>query len=480
MSNDKVTMADFANLLDEQLNNYRNGFDPGERVKGVVSDITPEYIILEVRAKREGLVALDDFMSPEGDVTVEIGDIVDVIFSGMQNGAFLFSSRLSSTSAVDRTLQDAYSRQMPVEGKVEKEINGGYEVHVNGQRAFCPYSQINLYRQDDVVYIGKTFMFMISEYDHDERGVNVIVSRRQLMEKERESQRQELIDDLFVGMIAPGTVTRIMEFGVFVDLGGAEGLIPLREISWSRDSKVEEIVKPGDKVEVEIKALDWDANRISLSLRGAQGDPWNDVIAKYPVGSACTGKITRVERFGAFAEIGDGVEGLIPISKLGNGRRLMSAREVISEGEELELQVEEIDTERRRISLKPLDRRIEALTPGELSVGSKVEGIVESIQPFGVFVRLSESKTGLLHISETGIPKGGNPAAKLELNFPPSEKIEVVVKSLDGDRISLTIPSVWESKGSEEGEVDLSTWKKANSSAATLGSMGNAFDGLDL
>jgi ribosomal protein S1 len=230
---------------------------------------------------------------------------------------------------------------------------------------------------------------------------------------------------------------------------------------------------------VAIKSLDWDANRISLSLRGAQGDPWDDVASKYPVGTICNGVITKVERFGAFAEIGDGVEGLIPISKLGNGRRLMSAREVVSEGQELELQVDEIDLERRRISLKPVDRRIEALDPGKLSVGSTVEGLVESIQPFGVFVRLSESKTGLLHISESGVSKGGNPVAKLELSFPPSDKIKVVVKSVEGDRISLTTPSIWESRGSGDDEVKLSDWKKSQS-GGSFGSLGGAFDGLGL
>ena len=410
---------------------------------------------------------------------VEIGDSVDAIFSGMFNGAFLFSSKISSKSAVDRTLIDAYDRQMPVEGKVEKEINGGYEVSLHGQRAFCPFSQINLYRQDDAEYIGKTFMFMISEYDQDDRGTNVIVSRRLLLEKEREALREELKEDIFVGMIAPGTVTRIMEFGVFVDLGGAEGLVPLRELSWSRDVKVEDIVQPGDKVEVEIKSLDWDANRISLSLRGAQGDPWEDTMAEHPVGSACIATITRVERYGAFAEIAPGVEGLIPISKLGNGRRLMSAREVVNEGQQLELQVDEIDNDRRRISLHPIDKRIKALAPGELASGSKVEGLVESIQPFGVFVRLSETKTGLLHISETGIPKGGNPVSKMELQFPPSEKIQVVVKSVDGDRISLTTPSQWDNRGSGDDEVNLSDWKQAQS-GGSFGSLGSAFDGLDL
>lgn len=478
MSDNKVSMADFGNLLDEQFCNYRGGFDPGEHVRGVVSEITQEYVTLDVNAKREGLVPVDDMMREDGSIRVEIGDSVDVIFSGMFNGAFLFTSKISSKSAVDRALIDAYDRQMPVEGKVEKEINGGYEISLHGQRAFCPYSQINLYRQDDAEYVGKIFMFMISEYDQDERGTNVIVSRRQMMERDREEQRLELIEDLFVGMIAPGTVTRIMEFGVFVDLGGAEGLVPMREISWSRDVKVEDIVQPGDKVEVEIKSLDWDANRISLSLRGAQGDPWEETMAEHPVGSACIGTITRVERYGAFAEIAPGVEGLIPISKLGNGRRLMSAREVVNEGEKLDLQVDEIDNDRRRISLRPIDKRVKALVPGEITAGSKVEGIVESIQPFGIFVRLSEDKTGLLHISETGIPKGGNPIAKMERQFPPSEKIQVVVKSVEGERISLTTPSQWESSGNDD-EIDIAGWKKSQSSES-LGSLGSAFDGLDL
>jgi len=478
MSEKKASMSDFEMLLNEQLTSYRAGFDPGERVKGFVTGISEEYVTLDVNAKREGLLPFEDVLREDGSVRVEVGDTLEVIFSGMQNGTFLFTSKLSSRSAVERTLHDAYERRMPVEGRVEKEINGGYEVQVHGQRAFCPYSQINLYRDDEAVYIGQTFMFMITEYDNDDRGVNVIVSRRVLLEQEREVQKQELREDLYVGMIAPGTVTRIMDFGVFVDLGGAEGLIPIKELSWSRDVKVEEIVRPGDKVEVEIKSLDWDADRISLSLRGAQGDPWDDTVAQHPVGSICTGTVTRVERYGAFAELAPGVEGLIPIGKLGNGRRLMSAREVVSEGQQLDLQIDEIDNERRRISLRPVDQRVAALAPGELSAGAKVEGIVESIQPFGVFIRLSEEKTGLLHISQSGVSHGGSPVAKLELAFPPGEKIEVVVKSIEGDRISLTTPSQWE-QDSTVDTVDLEGWRKSQTKAA-FGSLGDAFDGLKL
>ncbi len=479
MKSKQATMADFEELLSAQLSSYRNGFDPGERVRGVVTEIGSEYVTLDVSAKREGLVPLEDMMMASGDLRCKVGDRVDVIFSGMQKGAFLFSGSLSSRSAVDRTLADAYAQGMPVEGLVEKEVNGGYEVTVAGRRAFCPYSQINLYRQEGAEYVGHKFMFMISEYGEDERGQNVILSRRDLLEKEREAQRQELVEDLFVGMIASGTVTRIVEFGVFVELGGAEGLIPLKEIAWTRDVKPEDVVKVGDKVDVQIKELDWERNRISLSLRGAQGDPWDDAVVRYPQGATLTGKITRLERFGAFAEVIPGVEGLIPISRLGGGRRIVSAREVVSEGQEVLLQVDSIDFERRRISLKPVDERIQSLKPGELAEGVQVEGIVESVQAFGVFVRLSEEKSGLLHISETDLPRGGNPAAKLERAFPPSEKIEVVVKSVEGDRISLTLPSRWAERDSEV-ESDDTGWLDDNRSPDSLGSLGDAFAGLNL
>ena len=482
MSEKKVSMADFESLLSEQLSSYRKGFNPGDRVRGTVSNITNQYVTLDVNAKREGLVPLADMTNEDGTLRCAIGDSVDVIFAGMQNGAFLFSGSVGAKQVIDRTLADAYAQQMPVEGLVEKEVNGGYEVTVAGKRAFCPFSQINLFRQEGAEYIGHKFNFLISEYGEDERGQNVIVSRRALMEKEREAQRQELVEDLYVGMVATGTVTRLMEFGVFVDLGGAEGLIPLKEIAWTRDVKPEDVVKPGDKVDVQIKEIDWDRNRISLSLRGAQGDPWNDAVARFPQGTVFTGTITKIERFGAFAQIVPGVEGLIPIGRLGSGRRLMSAREAVTEGQEMLLQVESVDLERRRMSLKPVDERIKALQPGELAEGAKVEGIVESIQPFGLFVRLSEEKTGLLHISETDIPKGGNPAAKLERQFPPSSKIEVVVKSVEGDRIALTLPAKWETRGSggdDEGN-DVSAWLAGNKGGGALGSLGDAFANLKL
>jgi small subunit ribosomal protein S1 len=483
MKEKKASMADFESLLNAQLGKYRSGFNPGDRVRGTVTNITGAHVILDVNAKREGLVPTSDMTRGDGSLRCAVGDTVDVIFAGMQDGAFLFSGSIASKPVIDRTLADAYAQQMPVEGLVEKEINGGYEVKVAGRRGFCPFSQISLFRQEGAEYIGNKFLFLVTEYGEDERGENVILSRRELLEKEREAKRQELVEELYVGMVATGKVTRMVEFGVFVDLGGVEGLIPLKEIAWARDVKPEDVVRVGDTVDVQIKDLDWERDRISLSLRGAQGDPWNDAVAAFPQGTTFVGKITKLERFGAFAQLVPGVEGLIPISKLGGGRRIMSAREAVSEGQELLLKVESVDLERRRFSLSPVDERIKALTPGELAEGAKVEGIVESIQAFGVFVRLSEDKTGLLHISETDTPKGGNPAAKLERQFPPSSKIEVVVKSIEGDRISLTLPAKWEAhgKGEDDEEGDVSKWLSANKGTSSgFGSLGDAFSNLKL
>jgi small subunit ribosomal protein S1 len=343
MSEKIVSMADFVSLLNAQLSAYRKGFNPGDRVRGTVSNINNQYVTLDVSAKREGLVPIADMTQEDGLLRCKIGDSVEVIFAGMQDGAFLFSGSLGAKQVVDRALADSYERQLPVEGRVEKEINGGYEVTVAGKRAFCPFSQISLFRQEGAEYVGHTFNFLVTEYGEDERGPNVVVSRRSLLEKEREAQRQELVEDLYVGMVATGTVTRLAAFGVFVDLGGAEGLIPLKEVAWARDVKPEDVVKAGDKVDVQIKEIDWGRDRISLSLRGAQGDPWDDAVARFPQGATFTGKITKIERFGAFAQIIPGVEGLIPIGKLGGGRRLMSAREVVAEGQELLLQVDSVD-----------------------------------------------------------------------------------------------------------------------------------------
>lgn len=474
----KPSMADFEALLNAGFDSYRKGFNPGERVKGVVVSTKGDYVVLDVNAKNEGLVPADELKDADGDLMVVPGQEVDAIFSRVEGGAFIFTMRIAGEAAVDRSLQAAQEADLPVEGLVKAEINGGYEIEVNGQRGFCPFSQIDLFKREGATYVGQRFPFLISEYDAEEK--NLVLTRRRLLEREREAQRDALMQQLAVGQMREGTVTRIADFGVFVDLGGVEGLVPLKELSWERGVKPEDVVKSGDRVEVLVREIDADRNRISLSLRGTKADPWDAAAASHPAGTVFTGKVVHLEPFGAFVQIVPGVEGLIPIGRLGNGRRLSHPREAVSVGQELIVQVDSVDTERRRISLKPVDERVAQLKPGALDVGAEVEGIVEGIRDFGVFLRLSEDKTGLLHIGETDVGKGGNPSSRLERAFPPGSKLTVVVKENEGGRISLTLPGRWKSAANTD-EADTAAFLASQRSATrSFGSLGDAFDALNL
>ena len=470
-------MAEFESLLNEQLTAFRKGFNPGERVHARVLAVTDQNVVLDVRAKNEGLVPITDFQDEKGAVSVKAGDELDVTFVGAVGGAFIFTSK-STEVAVDQTIAQAAATGLPVEGKVKAEINGGYEVSIGSHRAFCPYSQISLFRQEGATYVGQTFPFLVQEYDPDEH--NLVVSRRALLERERDKERDALKAELVAGVTRTGKVTRITDFGFFVDLGGAEGLVPMKEISWRRDVKPGDVVKEGDTVEVLVSSVDWERNRISLSLRATQVDPLDGAIARYPVGSIVNVKITHLEPFGAFAEIVPGVEGLIPISALGMGRRIVRPSEVVSEGQELDVRIESIERERRRISLRPVDHRLDGLHPQSLAVGTKLEGVVESCKDFGVFIRLSEKATGLLHVSETGIPKGGMALPKLEAAYPAGTKVEVVIKENDGHRISLTKPENWNPDAAAQEEKALDDFRKANAGEETLGNLGDVFAKLNL
>jgi small subunit ribosomal protein S1 len=471
-------MAEFEALLNAQ-DDYRKGFSPGEQVSATVISVGEAYVVLDVKGKHEGLVASEEFRDTEGQLAVKSGDRMDVIFMSQQNGALVFTTRAGNAPVVDQTFTQAQASGLPVEGVVQSEVNGGYEVLVGGKRAFCPFSQMSLFRTEGATYIGQKLPFVVIEYGED--GRNIVLSRRVLLEKEREAQREALQAQIQPGQVRTGTVSRLTEFGIFVDLGGIDGLIPLKELSWQRDVKPADVAKPGDKVEVLVRETDWERNRVSLSLRAAQGDPWDGVVARYGVGSALRGKVTRLERFGAFVEIVPGVEGLIPIGRLAGGRRIISAREVVSEGQEIDLQIESIDPERRRISLKPIDDRVASLKPGELAPGVEVEGIVEGIKDFGVFVRLSEKQVGLLHISETDQPKGGSPAARLERAFPPGSKIKVVVKAIEGERIGLTLLSRWQKQAGGDGTDDTASYLAQNRPTGRgLGSLGDAFTNMKL
>jgi small subunit ribosomal protein S1 len=263
-----------------------------------------------------------------------------------------FTTRIGGGGASGSAqLEDAWRSGVPVEGLVEKEIKGGFEIKLGGTaRAFCPFSQIALRRMDNAEsLIGTRLAFRITDYA--ENGRNIVVSRRSLLEEEQRRLKDEAQASIEEGMTVAGTITSLQDFGAFVDIGGLEGLIPISEIGWSRVKDVRDVLSVGQQVQVVVKTVDREKGRISLSLKDTLADPWDLVSQQYPEGSFHTGSVSRLAPFGAFVTLASGVDGLLHISKLGAGKRINHPREVLKEGETVEVKIESFDRANRRLSL---------------------------------------------------------------------------------------------------------------------------------
>jgi small subunit ribosomal protein S1 len=342
---------DFAALLEESFKGAGR-LAPGQQVTARVLKITNDWVFIDTGRKGEGVLDRKELLDAEGNLTIAEGDQVTAWFIGGGGGEMRFTTRIGGGGGAsgNAQLEEAWRSGIPVEGTVEKEVKGGLEVKVAGNRAFCPFSQVGLRRTDDTAaLVGRTLSFRITEYA--ENGRNIVVSRRALLEEEQQREREALQDRLETGMTVEGTVTSLRDFGAFVDIGGVEGLIPMAELAWTRVKSASDVLSAGDRVKVVIKQLDWERQRISLSLKDTLSDPWEQAAANYPEGSFHTGTVARLAPFGAFVTLTGGLDGLLHISKLGAGKRINHPREVIQEGDVVEVKVEGVDREQRRLSL---------------------------------------------------------------------------------------------------------------------------------
>ncbi len=327
---------------------------PGDRVKAMIAAIDGESIFLDIGVKSEGVLNAGELRNEEGELSVKAGDSIDVFLLSFRGGEMTFTTKIGSGHASAQELEDAFHSGIPVEGKVTGEIKGGFSVNVAGLRGFCPYSQMNIRRiEDPELYIDEKFSFKIIEFGS--RGKNIILSARAILEEQRELEKEKLKETLEENTQIPGVVTSIQTFGAFVDIGGVDGLIPVSELAWGQTDKVEDVLQIGQQVEVIVKSLDWDRNRISLSLRETTPNPWDNIAEKFPLGSTQQGLISRLAAFGAFVTLEPGVDGLLHISKLGSGRRINHPREAVEEGQELTVRIDAIDEVQKRISLVPDD-----------------------------------------------------------------------------------------------------------------------------
>ena len=364
---------------------------PGEQTQARVLHVSGDWVFLDIGQKGEGVLDRRELADEEGNLVVVPGDIITAWFIGGERGELRFTTKIGGVGAADRSLiEDAWSAGIPVEGFVEKEVKGGFEVKVGSNRAFAPYSQMSLRRiTDSASYLGKKMKFMILEYA--EGGRNLIVSHRAILEEEAAREKELLKETLQPGMTVSATVTSIQKFGAFVRAGAVEGLLPVSEIGWTKVKDVADVLAVGDEISVVVKSIDWDNNKFSFSLKDTLPDPWEALVENFPVGSVHSGTVSRLAQFGAFVTLTDGVDGLLHISKIGKGKRISHPREVLKDGEAVEVIVEGVDRANRRISLA-MAETVRAAAEAEADMLSFRQMTNQAPEKMGTFADLLQAK----------------------------------------------------------------------------------------
>jgi small subunit ribosomal protein S1 len=342
---------EFAALFEASVQSRR--LERGQTVEGTVVAIGPEVAFVDVGGKGEAEIAVEELKDEAGVLEVAVGDAIQAVVVSTERGLTL-SRKLARAAATDRQLEDAYHAGLPVEGRVESAVKGGYEVRVARHRAFCPISQIDTTRNTDPAeHVGRVYAFRITEYR--DGGRNLVVSRRALLEEEQQLRAAEARRAVVPGAVLTGRVTSVVEFGAFVDLGaGVQGLLHVSEMAWSRVPDITEICAPGQEITVKVLRVDERTGKIALGLKQLTGDPWATVRTKYEVGQVCTGRVTRLAQFGAFVELEPGVEGLAHASAFPPSGDSAAWAKLVPIGTEAAFEILSIEPEKKRIGLAPV------------------------------------------------------------------------------------------------------------------------------
>jgi small subunit ribosomal protein S1 len=438
-------VEDFGALFENSLKTIK----PGEVVRGHVVQVTRDYVTVDIGYKSEGQIPIQEFLGRDGNVEVAQGDEVDVYFDSSEgeNGGIALSRSRAEQLKVWTDIERAFQSSSTVEGTIVGKVKGGLKVDI-GVSAFLPGSHADIRPARNLDrYIGQRGRFAILKFNRA-RG-NVVVSRRAVMEREREVLKEETLKILEEGVILEGQVKNITDYGAFIDLGGIDGLLHITDMSWGRVSHPSEVIKVGDQLRVVVLKYDPARERVSLGMKQILPDPWSDVRDRYPIGARVRGKVVSLTDYGAFVELEKGVEGLVHVSEMSWTKRVGHPREVLAEGQEVDVQVLDVDPQNRRISLglKQTEPNPWDLVRVNHPVGSLVRGKVKSVTDFGIFVGVSEGVDGLVHVSDLHWTKKIKHASDL---YKKGDDVEAVVLGVDveNERISLGIkqvsPDPWE------------------------------------
>lgn len=341
------------------------GISIGQKIEAEVVSIGSEYVFLDLGTRSEGMLLRAE-LEKDGELSVSVGDKISVVTTAVRDGAMICATKMGqgsversdNMSAVVGQLQDAFDAGLAVEGKVKETNKGGFTVDMFGVSAFCPISQIdNVYCEAPDEHVGKTYMFAINRIENE--GKNVVVSRRTILEQEAEVLRDKLWETLSAGQVLDGTVSSLQPYGAFVNIGGTEGLLHISEISHTRLQHPEEVLSKGQAIKVQIKELNPESKKISLSLKSLLDDPWDEFVGTTATGAVFEGKVAKIADFGAFVELSDGVQGLVHISQMKTAGHVSNPRSVVSVGQTVEVRVLEIDPSTRRVSLTMVDKDAE-------------------------------------------------------------------------------------------------------------------------
>ncbi len=427
----------FAEMFEESISQTQ--MKPGSILTGTVIEIKGDFVMVHAGLKSEGVIPVEQFMDETGNITVTVGEVVEVALDSVEDG--FGETRLSREKAKRARawsrLEQAQETEEIVTGAITGKVKGGFTVEINDIRAFLPGSLVDVRPVRDTSYLeGKELEFKVIKLDR--RRNNVVVSRRAVVESEYSAEREQLLESLQEGQEVTGIVKNLTDYGAFLDLGGIDGLLHITDMAWKRVKHPSEVVEVGQEMKVKVLKFDRERNRVSLGLKQLGDDPWMDLVRRYPENTRIFGVVTNIADYGCFVEIEEGVEGLVHVSEMDWTNRNVNPNKVVALGDEIEVMILDIDEERRRISLgvKQCKQNPWEEFAGNFNKSDKVSGKIKSITDFGIFIGLDGGIDGLIHLSDLSWNDTGEEAVR---NFQKGQEIDAVVLAVDPERERISL-----------------------------------------
>ncbi len=439
--------TEFASLLEESLLKGDN-FSVGDKVTGKVVYITPETVFVDISGKSEAIIDATEFMDENGQMPLTRGDVINAYVASIKKGEIVLTSAIGRGIIAPELIDNARRENIPVEGTVAGLTNGGYRVTVSGIECFCPHSQIDIKSPPaPEEMLNRTFTFKVLQVS--ERGRNIVLSRRQLLQEKQEAREAELRSGLHEGDTVSGTVVSVQKFGLFVDLDGVEALVPRTEVSWSRNAALD-IFKPGERITARVITLNWKEKRIVLSIKQTESGPW-EKITLYSTGQQVNGTVTNIIRNGAFVEIEPGLEGFIPISRMSPVKRVNKPEDAVAVGDSVMVRIMEINPADKKMSLELLTDEPDPWQESTPDITDTLfTAVIESIRANGIYARLPNGMAGFIPREECALKKG----MELQNAYSAGGEVKVVVKQIDKENRRLKLSEAGALKREERMEFE--------------------------